>query len=189
VAPSLIDDDGASMVIRHLYIERRMTPLNLHLERSNEAERERAIIEYGNAIREMVAANIFPGDMLYKNFGVTRQGRIVFYDYDEVAYLTDCNFREIPQARTPEDDMASEPWYPVGANDVFPEEFGTFLLGHPTVRKVFTAHHGELLEAPFWRERQARIRRGMLEDVFPYPETLRFRNLPDPSSSNTENLS
>jgi isocitrate dehydrogenase kinase/phosphatase len=195
VAPSLIEDDGASVVIRHLYIERRMTPLNLHLERCNEAERERAIIEYGNAIREMVAANIFPGDMLYKNFGVTRQGRIVFYDYDEVAYLTDCNFREIPPARTPEDEMASEPWYPVGANDVFPEEFGTFLLGHPAVRKVFTAHHGELLEASFWRERQARIRQGVLDDVFPYPEAVRFRNLSDPvslsdtASSNTENLS
>ncbi len=189
LAPSLIEDDGASVVIRHLYIERRMTPLNLHLERSDEAERERAIIEYGNAIREMVAANIFPGDMLYKNFGVTRQGRIVFYDYDEVAYLTDCNFREIPPARTPEDEMASEPWYPVGANDVFPEEFGTFLLGHPAVRAVFTAHHGELLAAQYWRDRQARIREGVLEDVFPYPEAVRFRNLSDPASFHKEKLS
>jgi len=187
-APSLIEDDGESVVIRHLYIERRMTPLNLHLERSSDAERERAIIEYGNAIREMVAANIFPGDMLYKNFGVTRQGRIVFYDYDEVAYLTDCNFREIPPARTPEDDMASEPWYAVGPNDVFPEEFGTFLLGHPAIRAVFTAHHGELLEAGFWRARQSRIREGVLEDVFPYPEALRFRHVSDPDIPNQENL-
>jgi isocitrate dehydrogenase kinase/phosphatase len=188
-APSLIEDDGESVVIRHLYIERRMTPLNLHLERSSEAERERAIIEYGNAIREMVAANIFPGDMLYKNFGVTRQGRIVFYDYDEVAYLTDCNFREMPSARTPEDEMASEPWYAVGPNDVFPEEFGTFLLGHPAIRAVFTAHHGELLEAGFWRARQARIREGVLEDVFPYPEALRFRRVSDPDIPNQEKLS
>ena len=188
-APSLIEDDGESVVIRHLYIERRMTPLNLHLERSSEAERERAIIEYGNAIREMVAANIFPGDMLYKNFGVTRQGRIVFYDYAEVAYLTDCNFREMPSARTPEDEMASEPWYAVGPNDVFPEEFGTFLLGHPAIRAVFTAHHGELLEAGFWRARQARIREGVLEDVFPYPEALRFRRVSDPDIPNQEKLS
>jgi len=188
VAPSLIEDDGDAIVIRHLYIERRMTPLNLHLERADERERERAIIEYGNAIREMVAANIFPGDMLYKNFGVTRQGRIVFYDYDEVAYLTDCNFREIPEPRTPEDEMASEPWYPVGPHDVFPEEFGTFLLGHPAVRAVFTTHHGELLQAGFWRARQARIREGDLEDVFPYPEAVRFRHVSDPDTLNQENL-
>jgi len=189
LAPSLVEDDGESVVIRHLYIERRMTPLNIHLERSDESERERAIIEYGNAIREMVAANIFPGDILYKNFGVTRQGRIVFYDYDEVAYLTDCNFREIPPARTPEDEMSSEPWYAVGPNDVFPEEFGTFLLGHPAIRAVFTTHHGELLEAGFWRARQARIREGVLEDVFPYPEALRFRHLSDSDIPNQEKLS
>ncbi|MFO7634764.1 MAG: isocitrate dehydrogenase kinase/phosphatase-domain containing protein, partial [Caldilinea sp.] len=138
---------SSSQVIRHLYIERRMVPLNLYIERADDAERERAVIEYGEAIKEMVAANIFPGDMLYKNFGVTRQGRVVFYDYDEVAYLTDCNFRKIPEARTPEDEMASEPWYPVGPTDVFPEEFGTFLLGDPRVRSVFMAHHAELLEA------------------------------------------
>ena len=188
-APSLIEDDGDAVVIRHLYIERRMTPLNLHLERADERERERAIIEYGNAIREMVAANIFPGDMLYKNFGVTRQGRIVFYDYDEIAYLTDCNFRHIPAARTPEDEMASEPWYPVAANDVFPEEFATFLLGNPAVRAVFTAHHGELLGPDFWRACQENIRQGVLEDVFPYPEAVRFRNLSDSNPAYKEHQS
>ncbi|NLD69462.1 MAG: bifunctional isocitrate dehydrogenase kinase/phosphatase [Limnobacter sp.] len=190
-APSLVEDDGNSIVIRHLYIERRMVPLNLHIERAEPEERERAIIEYGQAIREMVAANIFPGDMLYKNFGVSRHGRVVFYDYDEVAYLTDCNFRRIPEARTPEDEMASEPWYPVGPNDIFPEEFGTFLLGNPQVRNVFLAHHAELLEPEFWQRRQERIRAGLLEDVFPYPDALRFRHRKSshgagPSPSNTQ---
>jgi len=175
-APSLIEDDGDAIVIRHLYIERRMVPLNLHLERADDAERERAVVEYGQAIKEMVAANIFPGDMLYKNFGVTRQGRVVFYDYDEVAYLTDCNFRRIPEPRTPEDEMASEPWYPVAANDVFPEEFGTFLLGDPRVRKAFMARHADLLEPEYWQLRQRRVRAGLLEDVFPYPDALRFRH-------------
>ncbi len=189
LAPSLLEDDGEAVVIRHLYIERRMVPLNLYIERASAEDCERAVIEYGNAIREMVAANIFPGDMLYKNFGVTRQGRVVFYDYDEVAYLTDCNFREIPPARTPEDEMASEPWYAVGPNDVFPEEFATFLLGNPAVRKPFMAHHAELLRADFWRSRQARIRAGVLEDVFPYPEALRFRNLLDSRTSQPEKTS
>jgi isocitrate dehydrogenase kinase/phosphatase len=175
-APSLIEEDGDALVIRHVYIERRMVPLNIYLERADDAERERALIEYGDAIKQMVAADIFPGDMLYKNFGVTRQGRVVFYDYDEVAYVTECNFRRIPPPRTPEDEMASEPWYNVGPNDVFPEEFGTFLLGDPRVREAFMRHHADLLDAAFWQERQARIRAGALEDVFPYPESLRFRN-------------
>ena len=103
-APSLLEDEGDRLVLRHLYIERRMVPLNIFLEEADEDERDRALREYGQAIKEMVAANIFPGDMLYKNFGVTRQGRVVFYDYDEVVYLTDCNFRKVPQPRTPEDE-------------------------------------------------------------------------------------
>jgi len=184
VAPSLIEDEGEAIVIRHLYIERRMVPLNLYLDRVDDERLEAAVIEYGNAIREMVAANIFPGDMLYKNFGMTRQGRVVFYDYDEVAYLTDCNFREIPPPRTPEDEWAAEPWYAVAANDVFPEEFGHFLLGNPRVRAIFEAHHGELLRADFWRDRQARIRSGEFEDVFPYPTPLRFAHrFPLPEST------
>ena len=138
--------------------------------------REHALIEYGDAIKQMVAANIFPGDMLYKNFGVTRQNRVVFYDYDEVAYLTDCNFRRIPPPRTPEDEMSAEPWYTVGPNDVFPEEFATFLLGDPKVREIFMRHHAELLDAGYWQERQKRIREGILEDVFPYPDALRFKH-------------
>ncbi len=191
-APSLIEDDGESIVIRHLYIERRMVPLNLHLERADDDEREHAVIEYGQAIREMVAANIFPGDMLYKNFGITRQQRVVFYDYDEVLYLTECNFRRIPEARTPEDEMASEPWYPIGRTDVFPEEFATFLLGDPRIRRVFLAHHAELLEADFWQQKQRRVKAGLLDDVFPYPDALRFRhrvNAADTSSSFAVNRS
>ena len=176
VAPSIVDDDGENLVIRHVYIERRMVPLNIYLERAEPAEREVALIEYGEAIKDMVAANIFPGDMLYKNFGMTRQGRVVFYDYDEVAYITDCNFRRIPAPRTPEDEMAAEPWYAVGPNDVFPEEFATFLLGDPRIREVFCKYHSELLDAVYWQERQQRIRHGQLEDVFPYDDSLRFRH-------------
>jgi isocitrate dehydrogenase kinase/phosphatase len=185
-APSIVDVEGDSVVIRHVYIERRMVPLNIYLERASDAERERALIEYGDAIKQMVAADIFPGDMLYKNFGMTRQGRVVFYDYDEVAYVTDCNFRRIPEPRTPEDEMASEPWYTVGPHDVFPEEFGTFLLGDPRVRAIFMQHHADLLEAEYWQRKQARIRAGVLEDVFPYPESVRFRNRyhqPDPDDA------
>ena len=183
VAPSIVIEEGDSVVLRHVYIERRMVPLNIFLERADPEARERSIIEYGDAIKNMVAANIFPGDMLFKNFGVTRHGRVVFYDYDEVAYITDCNFRRIPAPRTPEDEMASEPWYTVGPNDVFPEEFATFLLGDPRIREVFMRHHADLLDASYWQERQRRIREGVLDDVFPYPDALRFthRLAPEPS--------
>ena len=182
-APSLLEEDADTIVIRHLYIERRMVPLNLWLERCTDDERVHAVVEYGDAIKQMVAADIFPGDMLWKNFGVTRQGRVVFYDYDEVAYVTDCVFRRIPPPRTPEDEMSSEPWYNVGPHDVFPEEFGTFLLGDPRVRSIFMNHHGDLLDAEFWQRKQAAVRAGRFDDVFPYSESVRFRNRYDEDES------
>ncbi len=178
-APSMLEESGDRLVIRHLYIERRMVPLNIYLEHATEAQVDSAIKEYGNAIRQLVAANIFPGDMLYKNFGMTRHGRVVFYDYDEIQYLTECNFRKIPEPRTPEDEMASEPWYSVAPNDVFPEEFSQFLLGQLRLRVPFVKYHAELLEAAYWKSQQEKIRHGFLEDVFPYPDNFRFCNRPE----------
>ena len=176
LAPSVIEEDGDSLVIHHLYIERRMIPLNMYLDGASDQQIEHAIGEYGDAIRQLAAANIFPGDMLFKNFGVTRFGRVVFYDYDEIAYMTDCEFRRMPVARTPEDEMAAEPWYPVGPHDVFPEEFAPFLLGDPKVRDAFLPRHAALLDADFWNAAKQSIAAGHIEDVFPYPETLRFRH-------------
>ena len=114
--------------------------------------------------------------MLFKNFGVTRYGRVIFYDYDEIEYMTDCNFRDVPEAPSPEYEMMAEPWYPVARNDVFPEEFGAFLLGAPQVRRFFMKHHANLLQAEFWRNRQARIVAGHIESFYPYPESIRFGN-------------
>jgi len=173
-APSMIEDGENSMVIRHLYIERRMKPLNLYLMSCDDEEKEEVIRDYGLAIKELAAANIFPGDMLFKNFGVTRYGRVVFYDYDEIEYLTDCNFRRIPPAPHPEMEMSGEVWYPVSRNDVFPEEFATFLLGDPLIRKIFLKYHRDLLDPQFWQQRQQRIRDGLVEDFYPYPEGMRF---------------
>ncbi|MCB4361178.1 bifunctional isocitrate dehydrogenase kinase/phosphatase [Quatrionicoccus australiensis] len=182
LAPNCFEVDGDQLIIKHLYIERRMEPLNIHLdrmERSNNIDGlEHAIREYGNAIRELAQANIFPGDMLWKNFGVTRYGRVVFYDYDEIEYMTDCNFRKIPPAPDFETEMSGEVWYPVAKNDIFPEEFATFLLASPTLRKIFHKHHKDLLSAKFWQEAQEKIRAGHVEDFFPYPEELRFCNTP-----------
>ncbi|MEW6514114.1 MAG: bifunctional isocitrate dehydrogenase kinase/phosphatase [Pseudomonadota bacterium] len=179
--PSLLEEDPADdgdLIIKHLYIERRMEPLNLYLERAVRAGRddrvEQAVIEYGNAIRELAIANIFPGDLLWKNFGVTRYGRVVFYDYDEIEYMTDCNFRRIPPAPNEEAEMSGEPWYSVGRNDIFPEEFATFLLGTPQIRAAFMKHHADLLDPAFWQQAQQEIRGGAIRDFFPYPEPLRF---------------
>ena len=177
-APSLIEEDQEQIIIRHLYIERRMVPLNIFLSNAeksgNEALVEHGILEYGNAIKELVAANIFPGDMLYKNFGVTRHGRVVFYDYDEIEYLTECNFRDIPAPRNEEEEMSAEPWYSVGKHDVFPEQFGAFLLGNPRIRHHFLKYHADLLTKTFWQTRKERIIEGHIEDVFPYPQHIRF---------------
>ena len=175
--PSLVDDPGEhgeTLILRHVYIERRMIPLNIFLQEAAPAQLERAVIEYGNAIKDLVAANIFPGDMLWKNFGVMRHGKVVFYDYDEIEYITDCNFRRVPPPRNEEEEMSGEVWYSVRPGDVFPETFGPFLLGHAAVREVFMRHHGDLLDAAFWQQHQARIRAGHVHDVFPYDPERRF---------------
>jgi isocitrate dehydrogenase kinase/phosphatase len=171
---SVVEDDGDALVIKHLYIERRMIPLNIYLADATPQQLEHAVVEYGHAIKDLVAANIFPGDMLWKNFGVTRHGKVVFYDYDEIEYLTDCNFRRVPAPRTEEDEMSGEVWYPVGPRDVFPETFGPFLLGNTAVREVFMKHHADLLDAAFWQGCKERIQAGHVHDVFPYDESKRF---------------
>src|SRR6476469_2829052 len=148
---SLVEDEGDSLVIRHVYIERRMIPLNIYLQDASPEQIESVVIEYGNAIKDLVRANIFPGDMLWKNFGVTRHGRVVFYDYDEIEYLTDCNFRKVPEARTEEEELSADVWYSVGPKDVFPETFGPFLLGNSSVREVFMRYHADLLDPAFWQ--------------------------------------
>ncbi len=173
--PSLLEVDGDTLVIRHVYIERRMIPLNIHLQESSPDQLAHAVVEYGNAIKDLVAANIFPGDMLWKNFGVTRHGKVVFYDYDEIEYLTDCNFRKVPTPRNEEEEMSGEIWYRVGPRDVFPETFAPFLLGNLAVREVFMAHHADLLEASFWQGHKDRIQAGHVHDVFPYEPAKRFR--------------
>ncbi|HYD96772.1 MAG TPA: bifunctional isocitrate dehydrogenase kinase/phosphatase [Noviherbaspirillum sp.] len=187
VAPSIVEEEGDEIIIRHLYIERRMTPLNIWLaeaeKRGDHAALEHGMVEYGNAIKELVGVNIFPGDMLYKNFGVTKHGRVVFYDYDEIEYITDCNFRAIPAPRNEEDEMSSEPWYPVAKSDVFPEQFGTFLLGNPEVKKYFLKHHADLLTPQYWQNAKQRILDGQIEDVFPYPQELRFSYKPLPPAA------
>lgn len=178
-AASNIEFEADRIVIKHVYIERRMQPLNLYLEEAmqdgDEARLRAALIEYGHAIKDLAGANIFPGDMLLKNFGVTRHNRIVFYDYDEIAYMTDCNFRRIPPPRTPEEEMSAEPYWAVGPHDVFPEQLENFLVSDPRARSIFFEHHADLIDPEFWLARQARIREGVQEDVFPYPETARFR--------------
>ncbi|PPE69066.1 bifunctional isocitrate dehydrogenase kinase/phosphatase [Caldimonas thermodepolymerans] len=170
------DGDGqVELIIRHVYIERRMIPLNIYLQEATPGQVEQAVIEYGNAIKDLVAANIFPGDMLWKNFGVTRHDKVVFYDYDEIEYLTDCNFRRVPPAPNEEVEMSGEIWYPVGPRDIFPETFGPFLLGNEKVRDVFMRHHADLLDPEFWQGHKERILAGHMHDVFPYDTCHRFR--------------
>ena len=169
------DGDGhLEVILKHVYIERRMIPLNIYLQEATPKQMEAAVIEYGNAIKDLVAANIFPGDMLWKNFGVTRHGKVVFYDYDEIEYITDCNFRRVPEPRNEEDEMSGEIWYTVRPGDVFPETFGPFLLGNVAVREVFMKHHADLLDAAFWQGHKERIAAGHVHDVFPYETAKRF---------------
>jgi isocitrate dehydrogenase kinase/phosphatase len=174
VAPSAVRVAGDLVTLGHLYTERRLRPLNLYLQEVDDAAADAAILDYGNAIKDLAAANIFPGDLLLKNFGVSRHGRVIFYDYDELALLTECSFRHIPQATSDDDELSAEPWFSVGEHDIFPEEFVPFLLPPGRLRDVFLDAHGDLLDPAWWRGVQERQRAGELVDTFPYPRARRL---------------
>jgi isocitrate dehydrogenase kinase/phosphatase len=175
-AASIVKIEGSDVIIAHAYVERRLRPLNLFL-RENEAEAIAAAgRDYGQSIKDLAASNIFPGDLLTKNFGVTRHGRVVFYDYDELCFLTDCHFRKLPEARTPEDEIAAEPWFSVRENDIFPEEFLQFLAFPKPALAALLEHHREIFRADFWRDIQRQIRAGEIPEVFPYRAERRLAN-------------
>ncbi|KAA0249270.1 MAG: bifunctional isocitrate dehydrogenase kinase/phosphatase [Acidobacteria bacterium] len=168
-----VSTDGERVEIRHLYTERRIVPLNLYLASAPEAKAVEAVLEFGQALKDLAATNVFPGDLLLKNFGVTRHGRVVFYDYDELCSLTSCSFRELPEAED-ESDEGGEAWFYVGENDVFPEEFPRFLGLRGPLRKAFLDAHGDLFTPRFWTDMQARILAGDFPDFFPYPPSRRL---------------
>jgi isocitrate dehydrogenase kinase/phosphatase len=175
VAGSTVRVEGSRVIVRHLYTERRVVPLNLFL-READADAGRAIvIDYGNAIKDLAAADIFTGDMLTKNFGVTRHGRVICYDYDELSLLSECSFRRIPPPRSIEEEFAAEPWFHVGEQDVFPEEFDAFLVPPGAPRDTFLKVHGDLLDIAFWQGVQRRLARGEVVDVFPYRREARLQ--------------
>ncbi|MGH8276708.1 MAG: isocitrate dehydrogenase kinase/phosphatase AceK regulatory subunit, partial [Steroidobacteraceae bacterium] len=167
-AAGTVHEDGEDLVFDHLYIERRMTPLNLYLRTASAPDAERVALDYGQCIRDLAYTDIFPGDLLLKNFGVTRHGRVIFYDYDELCRVTDCTFRDLPRPTNPEDEMRAEPWFYVGDSDVFPETFAHFLGFADPQRAALLHMHGEVLTARFWRGVQQRLRDGEVVEVLPY---------------------
>ncbi len=156
------------VTIHHAYMERRLTPLDIYIREEEETAVRAAIIDYGQAIRDLAATNIYPGDTLLKNFGVTRHGRVIFYDYDEICSVTDCNFRHLPVAPTYEDELSDQPWFPVGENDIFPAELARFLGLPAHLRELFIAHHAELFEVQFWHDLQKRHQVREILSIFPY---------------------
>jgi isocitrate dehydrogenase kinase/phosphatase len=175
VAGSTVQVNGDRVIVRHLYTERRVTPLNLFLRDADEAAARDVVIDYGTAIKDLAAADIFTGDMLTKNFGVTRHGRVICYDYDELCLLSECRFRRIPPPESLEEEFAAEPWFYVGEQDVFPEEFGSFLVPSGPLRGTFLERHGDLLDMAFWQDVQQRLARGEVVDVFPYRREARLQ--------------
>jgi isocitrate dehydrogenase kinase/phosphatase len=174
VAAKTVSVDGDSVVIKHLYTERKVVPLNLYVKQVQAESAVEVVTDYGRTIKELAFTNIFPGDILLKNFGVTRHGRVVFYDYDELCFLTDCTFREMPESSDYDDEMSADPWFSVGEMDVFPEELKTFLGLPEPLAAVFFKENGELFDVPFWGDLQARHRAGEVIDIFPYKEERRL---------------
>lgn len=178
-APSKVTLTETEVIVSHVYVEKKMVPLNLFLQTADEAMAQKALRDYGRAIKQLAAANIFPGDLLLKNFGVTRINRVVFYDYDEIELLTECNFRHIPEARTYEEEMSDQPWYYVGPHDIFPEEFPGFLMRAGPNLNYLREVHGEIFDADYWNDRKQRLLAGEIMDVFPYRSNFRFLRLKD----------
>ena len=175
VASIAVSAEGDDVIVRHLYVQRRVTPLDLYLRQAPAASAEAALIDWGYAIKDLAVANIFPGDVLLKNFGVTRHGRVVCYDYDEFTRLVDCRFRRIPPPRDDFDVMAAEPWFTVASSDVFPEELSRFLGFGGRLREAFLAEHGDLFDVELWHRLQESNRRGEVIDFYPYDESRRLR--------------
>jgi len=169
-----IDVEGDTVTIRHTYVERRVTPLDVYLKEARPADAERAIDDYGQAIKDMAASGIFPGDMLLKNFGVTRHGRVVFYDYDELQTLDECTFRAMPQPEYPDDAMSLEPWFPIGPADIFPEEFRRFLGLQGRLREIFEAKHDDLFDPTTWQKWQRMRAEGERIEIFAYRDEVRL---------------
>jgi len=161
----IVDDN---LLINHVYIERRVRPLNLYINDVERNEAELAILDYGQALKDLAQTNIFPGDLLLKNFGVTRHHRVIFYDYDEVSLITECNFRDIPEAENDVDEMRSDSWFYVGEHDMFPEEFIKFLSMDEDLQSLFLEVHGDLLTADYWRDIKAKHLAGEVSVVVPY---------------------
>jgi isocitrate dehydrogenase kinase/phosphatase len=173
-AASSVQLSGGRIAIRHLYLERRMTPLDVFMREAQPEAAAEAVNDYGQAIKDLAATNIFPGDVLLKNFGVTRHGRVVFYDYDELTLLTDCKFRRMPQPSELSDEMSAEPWFYVGKDDIFPEEFRTFLGLQEPYRSQFDRQHGDLFGVEYWRTMQKRHKNGEVIDIIPYKQSKSF---------------
>lgn len=176
VCNQTVDISEDKVYIKHLYIERRLDPLNLYLQKATVAQSCAALIDYGQAIKDMAKANIFPGDLLLKNFGVTRHGRVIFYDYDEMQRITEVKFRFIPPPRSDYDEFAATPQFSVGTNDIFPEEFRNFMIPKGSIGEVFNEIHGDLFNAKYWRSIQKGIEEGEMLEFFAYDEKKRFEN-------------
>lgn len=174
---ALVHVDGDDVVLDHVYIERRVTPLDLYLRCAPEADAIGAAVDYGHALRDLACTNIFAGDLLFKNFGVTQQGRVIFYDYDEVVPLTWCRFRDLPAAQHHDEEISAEPWFAVNDEDVFPETFRSYLPFSGEQLEAFLGAHAELFQAGYWREVQARIQSGAVLEVMPYVRRPSLRDM------------
>ena len=166
--------DGDDLVVKHCYVERRLYPLNLYAREAEPDAALRAVLDYGQAIKDLACSNIFPGDLLLKNFGVSRIGRAIFYDYDELCLVEHCRFRHLPKASVEDETRPLEDWLSVRENDVFPEQFPRFLGIPARLRDALVATHPEIFDAGWWQALRTRLAAGDYGDVPPYPASARL---------------
>jgi len=162
------------VIIHHCFVQRRVRPLDLYIAEVSPEQASAQIIDYGQAIKDLAACNLFPGDLFLKNFGVTRSGRTVFYDYDEVSLLSRCRFRRLPRPRHAEEELSDEIWFNVEPEDVFPEQFQRFMDIPPQFSGIMQSHHPELFEIDWWLAMQQAVQHNNSSEPLPYSAHTRL---------------
>lgn len=188
-APSEIKMDENKVVLNHVYVQRKVIPLNIYLkEHENDPEEVKRVLEdWGFCIKGLAVAGIWVGDFKSKNFGVTSTGRIVSFDYDELRELDHLEFEKQPRwhslpSADDEESYASPgtAWHDKHAYGriYLPDEFGNLEISS-FLETVFKKLHPDLFNADYWQKIQTELREGKVPDVFPYALSERLKRQPD----------
>jgi len=168
------------VVIHHLYLQRKVTPLPMYFQQEENTNAIRqVVIDFGYFIKDLAATGLFPGDLFNTwNYGVTAGNRVVLYDYDDVMPLEDAQFRHKPGPMDEYEELnPEEEWIVAEPTDFFLDEMDSFVGIPRALRGIFNAEHKDLFTLQFWQNIKRRVSAGEIIDIIPYDRAKRFRRL------------